>query len=268
MKKKHRKGSFERHGHGYDPRQSFPQKSHRPFVSAVRDWPQGCGNFIPPTPTPTPTDSSKVIGDINVAAVSTAGNFQAPVEHSFCSSTCAEIRRQKFRSCPVEWNFSAGLIFGSSSSSSSSSSVADNNISNINEKFSAEIRPSGQEMQDYMSGASAKRSSSYEGSNEISNNFGETTGFVGKWDGDAKKVGQKIQIQDGGCSFERSGSKETGNEVQEAFDDIFGRIPSQETVNEVQISDSRDGVTSAFMGIDGETLLIFNVFSFISLIIF
>ena len=258
MKKKHRKGSFE----------SFPQKSHRPFVSAVRDWPQGCGNFIPPTPTPTPTptDSSKVIGDINVAAASTAGNFQAPVEHSFSSSTCAEIRRQKFRSCPVERNFSAGLIFGSSSSSSSS--VADNNISNINEKFSAEIRPSGQEMQDYMSGASAKRSSSYEGSNEISNNFGETTGFVGKWDGDAKKVGQKIQIQDGGCSFERSGSKETGNEIQEAFNHIFGRIPSQETVNEVQISDSRDGVTSAFMGIDGETLLIFNIFSFISLIIF
>ena len=131
MKKKHKKGSFE--SHGYDPRQSFPQKSHRPIVNAVQDWPQGCGNFIPPTPTPT--DSSKVIGDINVAAVSTAGNFKAPVEHSFSSSICAEIRRQKFRSCPVEWNISAGFIFGSSSSSSSSFSVADNNISNINEKF-------------------------------------------------------------------------------------------------------------------------------------
>ena len=55
---------------------------------------------------------------------------------------------------------------------------------------------------------------------------------------------------------------------QEACNDIFGRIPLQETVNEVQINDFRDGVTSVFMGIDGETLLIFNIFSFISLIIF
>ena len=99
MKKNHRKGLFERHE--YDPRQSFPQKSHRPIVNAVRDWPQGCGNFIPPTPTPTPAHSSKVTGDINVAAaVSTAGNFQAPVEHSFSSSICAEIRKQKFR---IQW---------------------------------------------------------------------------------------------------------------------------------------------------------------------
>ena len=55
---------------------------------------------------------------------------------------------------------------------------------------------------------------------------------------------------------------------QEACNDIFRRIPLQETVNEVQINDFRDGVTSVFMGIDGETLLIFNIFSFISLIIF
>ena len=44
MKKKHGKGSFERHG--YDPRQSFPHKSHILIVNGVRDWPQGCGNFI------------------------------------------------------------------------------------------------------------------------------------------------------------------------------------------------------------------------------
>ena len=205
MKKTHKKQSFESHDN--DPCRCFPRRFNRPIVDVVRDWPKGCGNFIPPK-------ESKVTKD-NVA-VRTAGNFQAPgedIDPSSCSSTIhAEVKRQKVRTCPVVRDFPAGLRSASSSAG---------NIS-ISEEFSAELRPSGQEMRDdnAYAGAIAKRS--YEGSSEIRNNFGggvgKMTGFVAKWDGDARKVrsllGQKIQ--DAGSSrssIERSGCKETGNEV-------------------------------------------------------
>ena len=253
MKKTHRKQSFESHDN--DPCRSFPRRFNRPIVDAVRDWPKGCGNFIPPK-------ESKVIGD-NVA-VRTAGNFQAPgedIDPSSCSSTIhAEVRRQKVRSCHVVRDFPAGLRFASSSAG---------NIS-ISEEFSAELRPSGQEMRDDSAydGAIAKRS--YEGSSEIRNNFGggvgEITGFVGKWDGDARKVrsllGQKIQ--DAGSSrssIERSGCKETGNEVpNDSGGDDVKEICSS-LGQEIQGGeDSRDGETSGFSGRrDGEDAKVIHI---------
>ena len=290
--KTHKKRPFENHArHQY---QCFPPNFNCPRVDAVRDWPRGCGKFISLT-------DSKVIGD-NIA-VGTAGNFQAPVEHSiqssFSSTIDAEVRRHEVpRSYPPKEVLKSYSIVRDFPEGLKSASSSANNIS-PSEKFSAEPRPvevmatctqsPGQEMQDESAynGALARRS--YEGSNEVWNSFGgevgETSGFVGKWAGDAKEVcillGQEIQDGDSfGSALKTSACKETGNEVWndcsrdfetygvegkwgvdakeictslgqeiqggEACNRTLERSPWEATINEVQNS-SRDGETSGFM---------------------